>query len=407
MIEEETPPPRGSIAWLNQLGKFFFVMACISFLLISAYCFAHRHTMQWQDYAELLGGFAGFFMTASGVIYLVQTIRVTQSEMERTSSLMSNQLAESTFFNLLNNYKKNFEEERKDLAKDITIINDFFKIYSECMEKKRFKINQLNFTPEGYFEASPRMQLLGESILHIANLIEEQFEEDKRNFYHKTLYTNLNPSERFLIGMMLTNYIDISVKENYNFFYQNYYWEQANYFKSVQTYRLPQIAMKDFKYKIYLPILVDNSYNRNMLENAAPINWKKFDNSAEITWFLYKLKDYHGNELTTEHVHKIPENKRTNFSFLLDVEDIANYIFKETYTKVSWRMEVVYFGEKFMVDLQSFNICAYKINPDSVEKDVISNDLYQEYRHKFESNEYICLEINSVKHLETGVSGMG
>ncbi len=193
------------------------------------YSYYHKHSVHFdkdstiQDLGTVLDGSVGSIFTLAGIILLLFTIYQTKAEMVATQNIMAQSLTESTFFNLLKNHKdvilKDAEQPSSDIERfssEIFTIKNKLKEYIAALERKEFQnFESTAYDPWSLYHSSVSLRAVGESLVHIHNFVEKKLKGDNSFFYQRTFYSNLNKDEKYLLGFIIRNELDILLQTDF------------------------------------------------------------------------------------------------------------------------------------------------------------------------------------------------
>lgn len=136
-------------------------------------------------------------------------LRKTKKVFKKQSRIMSEQQADNTFFNLLENHKR-FVESLSDQKNGYEEINKLDKYWNEMLKSQDDYAKSKIITDYVHFKTNPVHTILADPIafnfyqevLNILEFIEIRFTSQKeKNFYLKTLLNNLTYQERFVFDV--------------------------------------------------------------------------------------------------------------------------------------------------------------------------------------------------------------
>jgi hypothetical protein len=217
--------------------------------------------------------------------------------MVATQNIMTKQLSESTFFNLLRNHKevllkdldkkgkKGFDEQMPNAMK---LMND----YATHLLEEKFPNSHSTFhSPESLYNGMETLEPVGKSLIHMLDYIKDMLKDEE--FYHRTLYHNLSKSEKLLIGMILANKLEGN--KSYSFNYVKDFDDNAQYFNEEQNGYFPPVSVHQSIDQVVIPrIDSTNRVSRNEIDNelsitASPTN--KFCKLKEIQIKFFNAED--------------------------------------------------------------------------------------------------------------------
>jgi hypothetical protein len=186
---------------------------------------------------------------------------------EEQKSAIKLQQSEGTFFNLINHHGNLVQTiELGAYGAGYEGLNTVHGIYKEKLLTYKNNVEFGTFEgaettlyhPQFLYHELPGLRVCLESIAHIINWIEAELKN--KLIYHKTLYNILNPGERFILGMALTNRL-IPINDKVMFPYESEYTENSSYVNSDRDSHFPglvyvnkviDLIVKDFKSEIGL-----------------------------------------------------------------------------------------------------------------------------------------------------------
>ncbi|MBA3680207.1 MAG: hypothetical protein H0W73_03330 [Bacteroidetes bacterium] len=253
-------------------------------------CYMFNHSASWQTKGQFGDMFGVLNAIFSGLAFAVliytalmqrielklqrEELKLQRDEMtlnrvelkrqadaqQSTEIIMKTQLAESTFFNLMKNYRDSiYPELSEKFMKQILTLKTGLQNYNSAVnvdipEFKNFTLCQS--TPFAIYKFLPIVKQVGENLIHIANFIHANLKVEENNrknsietletFYHTSFYYSLSADEQFLIGFICANSFDPRTTD-FLFNYTREYRNAKTYVNEEESGYFPPIDLEYFR----------------------------------------------------------------------------------------------------------------------------------------------------------------
>jgi hypothetical protein len=269
LIEEEKVIVNPKHTFYFILGIAFFLLSVYSMCVVVQKISGLKFTLysERNDAIQSYLALPAFFASIAGILFIIDNLKLQRNTLlvqidankmqynelklqilesqksnehfKTQSDIMRIQQYDNTFFNLLNNQKSLlnnivFKEYSKGeilvgssaLGYIVKKINAYLQLYKDSLYKEHFNSVEITrFNQICLYEKFEEISSVTNNIIHIIEYIIEKL--DNSEFHHKTFYYNLTNDEKFVIGLVIHNNINVIAKLKYD--YKEYYLINSNY----------------------------------------------------------------------------------------------------------------------------------------------------------------------------------